>query len=87
VEIYGPAIMNAEVISYKNEWEQVKTVGISQGREQEKRVAQETYPQLENFQDITQKGILYTLEDGRSNSGCDKGGQSTKVSEQTSFGL
>ena len=65
MEIYGPVIMNAEVISYKNEWEQVKTVGISQGREQEKRVAQETYPQIENFQDITQKGILYTLEDGQ----------------------
>lgn len=65
MEIYGPAIMNAEVISYKNEWEQVKTVGISQGREQEKRVAQETYPQIEKFQDVTQKGILYTLEDGQ----------------------
>lgn len=65
MEIYGPAIMNAEVISYKNEWEKVKTAGISQGREQEKQVAQETYPQIESFQDVTQKGILYTLEDGQ----------------------
>lgn len=65
MEIYGPAIMNAEVISYKNEWEKVKTVGISQGREQEKRLAQGAYPQIEKFQDVTQKGILYTLEDGQ----------------------
>ena len=59
MEIYGPAIMNAEVISYKNEWEKVKTVGISQGREQEKQVAKETYPQLENFQDVTQRQQKY----------------------------
>ena len=35
------------------------------GKGQEKQVAKETYPQLENFQDVTQKGILYTLEDGQ----------------------
>lgn len=57
--------MNAEVISYKNEWEQVKTVGINQGREQEKQLAQKTYPQIEKFQDVTQKGILYAMEDGQ----------------------
>lgn len=57
--------MNAEVISYKNEWEQVKTVGLNQGREQEKQLAQKTYPQIEKFQDVTQKGILYAMEDGQ----------------------
>ena len=63
--IYGPTIMNAEVICYKDEWENVKVVGVSQGREQERRQAQRTYPQIEAFQDVTQKGILYTLEDGQ----------------------
>lgn len=63
--IYGPAVMNAEVICYKENWEEVKTVGVGQGREQEKTLAGKTYPQIETFQDITQKGILYTLEDGQ----------------------
>ena len=61
--IYGPVIMNAEVICYKNDWNDVKVVGVSQGREQEKEQAAKTYPQIEKFQDVTQKGILYTLED------------------------
>lgn len=65
VMIYGPVIMNAEVIAYKNDWEDVKLVGISQGREQERELAQEAYPQIEAFQDVSQKGILYTLEDGQ----------------------
>lgn len=65
VMIYGPAVMNAEVICYKDSWEKVKTVGVGQGREQEKTLARKTYPQIETFQDITQKGILYTLEDGQ----------------------
>lgn len=61
--IYGPVIMNAEVICYKNDWEDVRLVGVSQGREQEKEQAAKTYPQIEGFQDVTQKGILYSLED------------------------
>lgn len=63
VMIYGPVIMNAEVICYKNDWEDVKLVGVSQGRENEKEQALKTYPQIEKFQDVTQKGILYSLED------------------------
>ena len=55
--------MNAEVICYKNDWEDVKLVGVSQGRENEKEQALKTYPQIEGFQDVTQKGILYSLED------------------------
>lgn len=63
--IYGPVIMNAEVICYKDDWEGVKKVGVTQGREQEKKQARKTYPQIEEFSEITQKGILYTLEDGQ----------------------
>lgn len=65
VMIYGPVIMNAEVIAYKDNWEDVELVGIAQGREQERKQAQKTYPQITGFQDVTQKGILYTLEDGQ----------------------
>lgn len=64
--IYGPVIMNAEVISYRGDWENVTTAGISHGREGEKALAKETYPQLREFQEVTQKGILYTLEDGQT---------------------
>ncbi len=57
--------MNAEVINYKKDWKNVKKVGISQGREQEKAAALKKYPQIESFKEVTQKGILYTLEDGQ----------------------
>ncbi len=65
VMIYGPIIMNAEVISYKDSWEDVKIAGISQGRQSEKVEAQKTYPQIQGFKEVTQKGILYSLEDGQ----------------------
>lgn len=63
--IYAPVIMNAEVICYNGDWTDVRTVGIGQGREREKELAQKTYPQIQEFQEITQKGIWYTLEDGQ----------------------
>ena len=62
VMIYGPVVMNAEVIAYKDSWENVKTVGISQGRQTEKTLAEQSYPQIQEFQEVTQKGLLYTLE-------------------------
>lgn len=65
VMIYGPVIMNAEVIGYKGDWESVRTVGVNQGRESEKSLAKKAYPQIEEFRDISQKGILYTMEDGQ----------------------
>ncbi len=65
VMIYGPTVMNAEVICYKDDWEAVKTVGISQGRQQEKELAKKAWPQIEKFEEITQKGILYSLEEGQ----------------------
>ena len=54
VMIYGPVIMNAEVLCYKSDLADVRTVGISQGRQNEKEQARETYPQIEEFQEITQ---------------------------------
>ena len=36
VEIYGPVLMNGETIVYKKDWADVKNVGITQGRQQEK---------------------------------------------------
>ena len=65
VMIYGPVIMNAEVLCYKGDLADVRTVGISQGRQNEKEQAGKTYPQIEEFQEITQKGILYSLENGQ----------------------
>ena len=44
VMIYGPVIMNAEVICYKGDWESVRTVGVNQGRESEKSLAKKAYP-------------------------------------------
>ena len=63
VEIYGPVLMNGETIVYKKDWADVKNVGITQGRQQEKALAKAAYPQIEEFDEITQKGILYAMED------------------------
>ena len=63
VEIYGPVIMNGETIVYKDRWENVENLAVTQGREKSKALAQETYPQIQGFNEITQKGILYALED------------------------
>ncbi|MEF9917582.1 MAG: ABC transporter substrate-binding (seleno)protein SaoB [Lachnospiraceae bacterium] len=63
VVIYAPAVMNAEVIGYKKNWNQVHKLGITQGRQQSKRIAKEQYPQIESFEEITQKGIMYCMED------------------------
>lgn len=65
VMIYGPAVMNGEIICYKGDWDDVKKVGVTQGREQQKSIAKASYPQIEEFNEITQKGILYALEDGQ----------------------
>lgn len=65
VMIYGPAVMNAEVISYKDSWEDVEIVGISQGREHEKELAAANYPQIRELKEVSPKGILYALEDGQ----------------------
>ena len=63
VEIYGPVLMNGETIVHKKDWADVKNVGITQGRQQEKALAKAAYPQIEEFDEITQKGILYAMED------------------------
>ena len=55
--------MNGETIVYKKDWADVKNVGITQGRQQEKALAKAAYPQIEGFDEITQKGILYAMED------------------------
>ena len=81
VMIYGPVVMNAEVISYKDSWEKVETVGISQGRQAEKKAALESYPQIREFQEVTQKGILYTLEDGQTDAVIQDLTKAAKVSE------
>ena len=62
-EIHGPVLMNGETIVYKKDWADVKNVGITQGRQQEKALAKAAYPQIEGFDEITQKGILYAMED------------------------
>lgn len=65
VEIYGPVIMNGETIIYKGSWEEVSSLGITQGREQYRAMAEGTYAQIKEVKDITQKGILYAIEDGQ----------------------
>lgn len=84
VMIYGPVVMNAEVICYKKDWEAVRTVGISQGRQAQKEQAKKTYPQIQEFREITQKGILYSLENGQVDAAIQDLTKAAKVPEYAS---
>lgn len=65
VMIYAPVIMNSELIVYQSEWKEIRELGVLQGRKQEQKLAEETYPQIEQIHEISQKGIAYSLEDGQ----------------------
>ena len=64
IMIYGPAIMNAETIISKENLEKAKTVGVGQNRKNEIDRVRETYPFLTDFREISQRALLYSLEDG-----------------------
>lgn len=65
IMIYGAVIMNGEVIVHKKPWHEVKTLGIMPGRKDLKTLTERTYPQIKSFHEITEKGILYAMEDGQ----------------------
>ena len=63
--IYAPAIMNAEMIAFREEWDQAETLGVLTGRTQEQQIVKKEYPQITDIYEISQKGIGYSLEDGQ----------------------
>lgn len=63
-EIYSPIIMNAELMVYKTEFENIHTLGISQKREHLKKLAKETNPNIKQISEISPASLPYALEKG-----------------------
>lgn len=64
-EIYGPVIMNAEVIAYKNDIDSIHRIGIGQKREHLHKLAKRSYKQVEEIIEISPTSLPYSLEGGQ----------------------
>lgn len=64
-EIYGPVIMNAEVIAYKYDIDNIHRIGIGQKREHLHKLAKKSYKQVEEVVEISPASLPYSLEGGQ----------------------
>ncbi len=64
-EIYGPIIMNAEVIAYKAQLSDVKKLGIGQKKEHLHRLAEKSHNQIKEIIEISPASLPYSLEGGQ----------------------
>lgn len=61
-EIYGPLVMNAEVIAYQGELEKMKTIGLGKGRQDLQSVGKSTYPYIRDMLEISPYSLGYAVE-------------------------
>jgi hypothetical protein len=64
-EIYGPVIMNAEVIAYKDDIENIHRIGIGQKREHLHKLVKKSYKQVEEIVELSSISLPYSLEGGQ----------------------
>lgn len=64
-QIYGPVIMNAEVIAYKDEIDNVHKLGIGQKREHLHKLVNEGYKHIEEVIEMSPVSLPYSLEGGQ----------------------
>lgn len=64
-EIYGPVIMNAEVIAYKYDIDNIHRIGIGQKREHLHQLVKKSYKQVEEIIEISSISLPYSLEGGQ----------------------
>lgn len=64
-EIYGPVIMNAEVIGYKKDIDNIYRIGIGQKREHLHQLVKKSYRQVEEIVEISPVSLPYSLEGGQ----------------------
>ncbi|TJX14446.1 hypothetical protein E9840_06240 [Tissierella creatinini] len=62
--IYGPVIMNAEVIAYKDELSEVERLGIGQKKEHLHRLAEKSHNQIKEIIEMSPSSLPYSLEGG-----------------------
>lgn len=63
VSIYGPIVMNGEVLGYWNEPEDMRRVGVPSKREHLKELALEQYPWVDEVKEVDAKSIAYSFAD------------------------
>ncbi len=64
-EIYAPVIMNAEVIAYKEDIDNIHKLGIGQKREHLHKLAKESYKQVNQIVEMSPVSLPYSLEGGQ----------------------
>lgn len=64
-EIYGPVIMNAEVIGYKKEIDNIHKLGVGHKREHLHKLAKESYKHIEEIIELSPVTLTYSLESGQ----------------------
>lgn len=65
LEIYGPVIMNAEVLASKGEPEAVRHVGMGQQRNHLRELIRETYPLVDTVSELSPRVLPYSLAEGQ----------------------
>lgn len=60
--IYGPVIMNAEVIAYKDDVQNIRKIGIGHKREHLHKLAKENYKHIEEIVEMSSTSLLYSVE-------------------------
>lgn len=64
-KIYGPIIMNAEVIAYQEEIKAINKLGISYKREHLHKLVKENYPHIEEIIETSHVSLPYSLKIGQ----------------------
>lgn len=64
-EIYGPVVMNAEVIAYKKDINNIHRIGIGQKREHLYKLIKKDYEQVEELVEMSPVSLPYSLECGQ----------------------
>lgn len=63
--IYGPVIMNAEVLAAKKEPEKIMRLGIGQQRRHLQGLIREAYPNIGEIVEVSPRILPYSLTDGQ----------------------
>jgi hypothetical protein len=61
-QIYGPVVMNAEVIAYEDEVSDIHKLGIGQKREHLHQLVKESYDHIAEIVEISPANLPYSLE-------------------------
>ena len=61
--IYGPVVMNGEVLGFWEEPSEIRTMAVPMKREHLKQLVQEEYPAVEEIHEVSATSILYAFED------------------------